>query len=102
MESHGFVQHPVNHPIYWWNAPAKVELTLVAAAYWYEQTQVAVREAEDKIIAIAHRIPCDCGSNDHFPTPVRSVTGSVTRYCQFNRVVLSQAPDTKQTEKEKV
>lgn len=59
------------------------------------QTQLAVDsavvEAEDAVIAIAHRKPCDCGSNDHFPVPVRSVMGPVTYYCQFSRVELSAA-----------
>lgn len=51
--------------------------------------QAAVQGAEDRVIEIAHRSPCDCGSTEHLPTPVRSVTGAVTFYCQFSHVVPS-------------
>lgn len=49
----------------------------------------AVRKAEDKVIDIAHSKPCDCKRSDHLPTPVRSVQGDITKYCQFSRVLLS-------------
>jgi DsbC/DsbD-like thiol-disulfide interchange protein len=59
------------------------------AAFFYKACRAREAEAENKVIEIAHRKPCDCGSTEHFPTPVRSVQGNVTYYCQFSRVVLS-------------
>lgn len=59
-------------------------ITLITA-----HTEKAVLAAEDKVIEIAHRKPCDCGSKDHLPTPVRSVQGPVTYYCQFSYVTPS-------------
>jgi hypothetical protein len=58
-----------------------------------------VEKAEQAVIDKAHT-PCECGK-DHFGTPVRSVQGNVTTYCQFSRVVLSEAEKqrlTKETE----
>lgn len=53
-----------------------------------EDVERAVNTAEDAVIEKAHK-PCECGS-DHFATPVRSVTGVVTTYCQFSRIQLSK------------
>lgn len=47
-------------------------------------TKQRVQAAEDKVIKKAHK-PCECGK-EHFGTPVRSVQGNVTTYCQFSRV----------------
>jgi len=49
-------------------------------------------KAEQFVIDLAHR-PCECGK-DHLATPVRSVTGALTSYCQFSRVTLSASTQT--------
>lgn len=53
----------------------------------YVQQEIA--KAEDGVIQIAHK-PCECGQ-PHHATPVRSVQGGVTSYCQFSRVKLSHS-----------
>jgi hypothetical protein len=74
------------------NPTKPVDAIYAQARHALQQLLLEARqEAEDAVIAIAHRKPCDCGSNDHFPTPVRSVMGNVTYYCQFSRIVPSSA-----------
>ena len=88
--------------IHWLNevqlAPkGKVYLTSFAIMQLFSaHTQAAAAAAEDRVIDIAHRKPCDCGSTEHFPTPVRSVTGSVTYFCQFSRIAPSGLQQLKQ------
>lgn len=53
------------------------------------------RKAEGAVIEKAHT-PCECGK-DHFGTPVRSVQGNITTYCQFSRIVPSDAKQAKGT-----
>jgi hypothetical protein len=53
-----------------------------------------IAEAENHVINKAHS-PCECGSKKHFATPVRSVTGIVTTYCQFSRMEPSNSEATK-------
>lgn len=59
-----------------------------ATDYIEQYAQQVAREAEDNLIKKSHQ-QCECGS-DHFATPVRSVQGNITTYCQFRRVRLSE------------
>lgn len=45
------------------------------------------KAGEDAVLKVSES-GCECG-RDHKATPVRSVTGAITSYCQFSRVTLS-------------
>lgn len=51
--------------------------------------QTQVERAEKRILDLAQK-PCEC-RRDHLATPVRSVTGVLTTYCQFSRIVRTEA-----------
>ena len=49
-----------------------------------QELERRVKAAENAVIDKANS-QCECGEK-HFGTPVRSVMGNVTTYCQFSRV----------------
>lgn len=85
--------HTLNPKMY----PSLVDFILADRARIAAETEQRVRgEAEDAVIAIAHK---HCARCDGLVTPVRSVSGGVTFYCQKCDVSRVQAkrPTTQQS-----